>query len=941
MTFIIAPLKSLIDDQYHNLEVKFWLTGITGRIHSGLKKEDKKDNENKMLSWNFKFLYCAPERLQIKKFIKDIQLYSIDTGKINQIIVDEAHCLSERWHDFRFSYLNINLFPSYIQENKLKNIPIIWLTATASDVVRQDIIKYLNIEYIVQESTLNRSNLSFEIEEVESSEQKPEIIEKTITEKLPQILWHVANRTWKNIWPLMQKSDGWEYNNSWLIFTIYGPIGKKSNDDSIAQTAEYIWKWLRARFSTKDIWLYMWESPKLFNIEVCPSCFSSDITKARQQQWSYFLYRDNTSWLYIPERERKKLSERRKRMCSIEKQSNGFYCCWNNSCQKIFNRPLLQDINIFDDDQKSKEWNIVKMRFQDMFKNNKIPLLVATKWFWMWIDKSNIRYIIHTTLSWSLEAYYQEVWRAGRDQWHSHCILLITLPTKSCLKETNDFKDIKNKLPSCMTDPQSLQYMKCPKWLNSMCDFARQMIMISRPTIINLTPDVKPSKLKFLHNFLQNEDFLNSPDDAITPHYDINLKEVLLKNIESGFTHLLVEFRQFYFFYEKYIEPENWKKQIIIIIKNSKQSSWYEKMIYRLLCMGVVKNYFKKYSGLYEITFILKINPNINIEETVNNYLKDKLAVSESLKNHENNKDKDEYYMTTSQFKSNNKILNNPIYKQVRKLLYYLYDIVENNRRESLMYLYTTINDGLHSSCIRNSILKRLSLLRDENKNEDEWSWKCGFCSWCNPDTTTFKNTSWLLFIDKYITRINEILKRKYKWESITDAEEQELIKYNIQIKVEHTIQRLFNELETKWNNFVELIGLVDKDNYDITGFIQKKIESWTYSPRYYLLSAYYEKQYFKERIKETIDLFNNDDQKESLYLFWKMLSEKEELSEIKTEFLLWAKDINSSIYLYLWLMDDKESTNPWYFTKIGWMLEAYKHFNNNNNQWKSNNSKN
>jgi len=930
MTFIIAPLKSLIDDQYHNLEVKFWLTGITGRIHSWLNKEDKKENEVEMLSWNFKFLYCAPERLQIEKFIKDIQSYSMDAGKINQIIVDEAHCLSERGHDFRFSYLNIKLFPSYIQKNNLKNIPIVWLTATASDVVRQDIIKYLEIEYIVQESTLNRSNLSFEIQTVKSSEEKPEIIRDVITEKIPQVLWHVANISWKTVWPLMLKSEGWKYNNSWLVFTIYGPIGRKSNNDAVAQTAEYIWKYLRDSFATKDVWLYMGESPKLSNIEVCPACFSSNIKKARQQKWMYISYRDNTSWLYISERDRKKLSKRRRNMCSKEEQSSSFFCCWNNSCQKIFNTPLSQDLDVLDDDQKSTEWNSIKMKTQNMYKENQLPLLVATKWFWMWIDKSNIRYILHTTLSWSLEAYYQEVWRAGRDQEHSHCILCITPPTDSCLKEMNNFKDINKKLPSCMTDPENLQYSKCPKWLNSMCDFARQMIMISRPTIVDLTPDAKRSKLEFLHTFLQDDDFLIEPNKAVIPKYNINLKWLLLENIGSGFTHLLVEFRQFYFFYEKYIKPERHNDQILITIKNDKQSSWYEKMIYRLLCIGLVKNYFKKYNGLYEVTFILNINQKINIEETVNNYLKDKLNISEHRKDHKT--DLAYQDIIINQFNSNsNGILNMPLYKQVRKLLYYIYDIVETNRRESLRNLYTTIDEGVNNNCIRNSILKRLSLLKNKD-TEDKQIWKCGFCSWCNPDTTTFNVKSWLLYKDKEIERINKILRRQFKWEVLNKAESNDLKKYDIQIKIEHTIQRFFNEFETSWDNFMKLVNLVDKDNYNITGFIQKKIEAWTYSPRYYLLSAYYEKQYFKERITEARDLFNTDDQKESLYTLWKIFSESEKLGEIKKEFLLWAKKLNSSMYLYLWLMHNKENINPGYIGKLGWLLEAYKHFSNNNN---------
>ena len=59
------------------------------------------------------------------------------------------------------------------------------------------------------------------------------------------------------------------------------------------------------------------------------------------------------------------------------------------------------------------------------FMNNETPLLVSTKAFGMGIDKPNVRYVIHFGTPGSIEAYYQEVGRAGRDHRTAQCVLLM------------------------------------------------------------------------------------------------------------------------------------------------------------------------------------------------------------------------------------------------------------------------------------------------------------------------------------------------------------------------------------------------------------------------------------------------------------------------------------------------------------------------------------
>jgi RecQ family ATP-dependent DNA helicase len=80
---------------------------------------------------------------------------------------------------------------------------------------------------------------------------------------------------------------------------------------------------------------------------------------------------------------------------------------------------------------------------QDQFKENAFPLLVATKGYGMGIDKENIDYIVHLSAPASLEAYYQEAGRAGRDGEHAHSVIIARPRLEKCIQQC------KTGLPGC------------------------------------------------------------------------------------------------------------------------------------------------------------------------------------------------------------------------------------------------------------------------------------------------------------------------------------------------------------------------------------------------------------------------------------------------------------------------------------------------------------
>ncbi len=157
MTLVVSPLISLMKDQVDALKAN----GIASAfVNSTLAQTEIARIESQAKSGQIKILYVAPERLASPRFGEFLAGL-----EISLIAVDEAHCISEWGHDFRPDYRNLKSL-----RHQFPSTPIIALTATATDRVREDIVAQLGIEDAEQfVSSFDRPNLTYVVQRKRNS----------------------------------------------------------------------------------------------------------------------------------------------------------------------------------------------------------------------------------------------------------------------------------------------------------------------------------------------------------------------------------------------------------------------------------------------------------------------------------------------------------------------------------------------------------------------------------------------------------------------------------------------------------------------------------------------------------------------------------------------------------------------------------------------------
>ena len=149
LTLVVSPLISLMQDQVQALKAQ----GIAAAfVNSSLPYRESFRVQAEAKRGDLRVLYVAPERLAVPGFRN-----FLNATNVGLIAIDEAHCISEWGHDFRPDYRNLSALRS-----DLPSVPMMALTATATDRVRQDIVDELGLrEPRVFVSSFNRPNLKY------------------------------------------------------------------------------------------------------------------------------------------------------------------------------------------------------------------------------------------------------------------------------------------------------------------------------------------------------------------------------------------------------------------------------------------------------------------------------------------------------------------------------------------------------------------------------------------------------------------------------------------------------------------------------------------------------------------------------------------------------------------------------------------------------------
>lgn len=322
-------------------------------INSSLNAKQREIALNKIKNAETIFAFVSPERLQDDLFRKELK----DTADSNKnyfsyCVIDEAHCVSEWGHDFRTAYLRLGQNARKYCKTK-SGKEIPFFALTAT--ASYDVLSDIQRELVITDD-----NAIIRLEKLDRPEIQFKIVEVVADFEDKEVL-------------------------NWATQTILGQAKQKALETTLQSIPKYY-----ETFSNDNIVIE--EAKEVLN--------GKDIRLSNFHPTSFFEQtgkESNAGLVFCPHR-------------------TGYFGVYNGkvapgslSVCSLAVPNVITGGYIGGDDTNNEIT-------QSQFVNNELDLLVSTKAFGMGIDKPNIRYVVHFNYPSSIESYYQEAGRGGRDR---------------------------------------------------------------------------------------------------------------------------------------------------------------------------------------------------------------------------------------------------------------------------------------------------------------------------------------------------------------------------------------------------------------------------------------------------------------------------------------------------------------------------------------------